>query len=292
MNTTEEGGRVAAPPVGTREVTRTSEPPCGQSGTPRTRRRCAYSGCHARQPGELAMIPTPASMMVAAWLEWFATSKQVACRAYLCTHYHLNALDAEALINTACLQVCRHWATLEYLLAYFWHTLKHAVGKQGQRNAYERGKLKAYAQQRRLQEHGAEGTAQYVADLLEQISPRQRHLLEWFLQGYDDTQVAAWLGTSPQAVRVGRHGAYCVLRAQASLSNRWAPRMTDPALGSQGRQTAKENEHGDCTADRYHRSTGVSGTGRGGNCPPVRRGRAGAGVPSSAPPSGAICVEI
>lgn len=43
--------------------------------------------------------------------------------------------------------------------------------------------------------------AQHVADLLERIPLRQCHLLEWYAQGYDDTQVAAWLRTSPQAVR-------------------------------------------------------------------------------------------
>jgi hypothetical protein len=35
------------------------------------------------------------------------------------------------------------------------------------------------------------------------VSLQQRRLLVWFLQGYDDTQVAAWLGTTPLAVRLG-----------------------------------------------------------------------------------------
>src|SRR4029453_7242373 len=72
---------------------------------------------------------TPEDTTVDAWLQWFATEKQAACRAYLCTRYQLNALDAEALINTALLQVCRHWSTLQDPLAYVWQTLKHAVGK-------------------------------------------------------------------------------------------------------------------------------------------------------------------
>ena len=84
---------------------------------------------------------------VDAWLQWFVTSKQTACRAYLCTRYHLEALDAEALINAALLQVSLHWDSIENPLAYFWQTLRHAVGKQGQRRTHERQQLAAYAQQ-------------------------------------------------------------------------------------------------------------------------------------------------
>jgi hypothetical protein len=163
------------------------------------------------------MHSAPEFATVDAWLEWFATHQQAACRSYLCTRYALNQLDAEALINTACLQVFRHWATITQPLAYFWHTLQQAVAKQGQQRARERRQLAAYAQQYRLQAHGADRPAQQVADILERVSPRQRRLLEWFIQGYDDTQSAAWLGTTPQAVRMARYSTYCVLRAQGRL---------------------------------------------------------------------------
>jgi hypothetical protein len=61
-------------------------------------------------------------------------------------------------------------------------------------------------------------TARQVADVLERVSPRQRHLLAWYAQGYDDTQVAACLETAPQAVQVVRHSAYCALWAQLRLA--------------------------------------------------------------------------
>src|SRR5712691_8014552 len=121
-----------------------------------------------------AMSPAQEPAAVDAWLQWFATEKQATCRAHLCTRYHLDALDAEALINAAQLQVFLHWAILEHPLAYFWQTLKHAVGKQGQRRSRERRQLATYAQQHRLHAHSAARTAQHVAAVLEQASPRQR----------------------------------------------------------------------------------------------------------------------
>ena len=152
------------------------------------------------------------------WLEWFATTQQTACRARLCAQYHLNALDADALMNTVYLQVFLHWGTIEHPLAYFWHTLQRAVWKHGQRRTYERRHLAAYARQHQVQVCGATRSAQQVTNLLEQVSPRQRRLLEWSIQGYDDTQVAMWLTTTPQAVRVARHSTYCTLRTQRRLS--------------------------------------------------------------------------
>ena len=154
---------------------------------------------------------------VDAWLQWFVTAKQAACRAYFCTRYHLEALDAEALMNAALLQVFLHWDSIENPLAYFWQTLRHAVGKQRQRRSHERQRLVAYAQQRRLHTHSTARTTQHMADLLERASPRQRQLLEWFAQGCEDTEVATWLRTTPQAVRVARHSAYCTLRDQLHL---------------------------------------------------------------------------
>jgi DNA-binding NarL/FixJ family response regulator len=161
-----------------------------------------------------ALLPAQESASMDAWLAWFARHQQAACRAYLCTRYHLDTLDAEALINAAQLQVCLHWATLEHPLAYFWQTLKHEVEKQGQRRARERRQLAVYARQQQLQAHGAARTTQHVADVLARVSSHQRRLLEWFAQGYADVEVAAWLQTTPQAVRRARHGAYGALRTQ------------------------------------------------------------------------------
>ena len=160
------------------------------------------------------MSLTHESTTVEAWLEWFATEKQAACRAYLCTRYRLDALDAEALINAAQLQVFLHWGTLENPLAYLWQTLKHAIAKQGRRHAYEQQQMMAYAQQRRVHAHGAARTAEQVETVFELVSLRQKSLLAWYAQGYSDAEVAGWLTTTPQAVRVARHGAYRALRTQ------------------------------------------------------------------------------
>ena len=149
-----------------------------------------------------------------AWLAWFEVAKSTQCRAYLCTTYDLNTADAEELINTACFQVFLHWTAVKNPLAYFWCTLKHAAGKQGQHRAYERRQLEAYARQQRARVRSADRTTWLVTDMLERVPSRQRQLLEWYVQGYGDRQVAAWLKTSPQAVRVARYGVYCALRAQ------------------------------------------------------------------------------
>jgi hypothetical protein len=174
------------------------------------------------------MSLTRESTTVDAWLEWFATEKQAACRAYLCTRYHLDALDAESLINVAQLQVFLHWPTLDNPLAYLWQTLRHVVATQGRRRAYEQQRLMAYAQQHRVHSHSAARTAEHVAAVLERVAPRQRQLLAWYAQGYADAQVAVWLETTPQAVRVARHDAYCTLRAQLCPSTRLDRRGRTP----------------------------------------------------------------
>jgi len=167
---------------------------------------------------------TRESTTVDAWLQWFATEKQAACWAHPCTRYRLDALAAETLINSALLQVFRYWATLDNPLAYLWQTLKHAVAKQGRRRTYERQQLMAYAQQHRLQAYSAARTAEHITAMLARVSPRQQQLLAWHSQDYTDAQVAVWLKTTPEAVRVARHGAYCALRAQfRSLSSRHCP---------------------------------------------------------------------
>jgi hypothetical protein len=160
------------------------------------------------------MLPAENTTAVEAWLAWFEAAKAAQCRAYLCTRDGLDAADAETLLNTARLQVFLHWDTITHPLAYLWRTLRHAVGQQRQRRTYEQRRWAAYTRQHRVHTHGAARTAQHVADLLEQVSPRQRRLLAWYAQGYDDPQVSAWLGTTPQAVRVARHAAYQTLRAQ------------------------------------------------------------------------------
>ena len=151
---------------------------------------------------------------VEAWLTWFEVAKSTQCRAYLCTSYGLNTADAEALINTARLQIFLHWSSVKNPLAYVWRTLKHAAGKQRQRRTHERRQLEVYALQQQVQAHSTDRTVRHVTAVLEQVSSRQRQLLEWYAQGYEDTQVAVWLQTTPQAVRVARHGAYCALRAK------------------------------------------------------------------------------
>src|SRR5262245_6617309 len=93
------------------------------------------------------MSLTCESTTVEDWLQWFATEKQATCRAYLCTWYSLNALDAEALINAAFLQVLRHWPPLQNPQAYLWKTLRHTMAKQERLRPYERQQLRVYAQQ-------------------------------------------------------------------------------------------------------------------------------------------------
>jgi hypothetical protein len=166
------------------------------------------------------MISAQAPTTVDTWLQWFDTYKQASCWAFLCTRYHLDVLDADALMNTARFQVFLHWTTVKNPLAYFWHTLTHAVSKPRQRHIYERRQLVAYAHQHQIHVRHAARTAQQVADLLERVSPHQRCLLAGWVQGYDDTQVAIRLRTTPQAIRVARHRAYRALQSQFDPSDR------------------------------------------------------------------------
>ena len=160
------------------------------------------------------MIPAREPSSAEAWLQWFDVSTYARYRATLCATYGVDPEDADVLINIARLQVFLHWATVETPLAYFWHILKYEVGKERQRRTRERRQLVAYARQRRFQAHGTVRIAEHIADVLARVAPRQRRLLEWFAQGYEDTQVAAWLQTTPQAVRAARHSAYRALRVQ------------------------------------------------------------------------------
>src|SRR5437764_11257250 len=103
---------------------------------------------------------------VEAWLRWFQTSRYGRCRAYLCATYGLDPADAEALINTAALQVVAHWATLQTPLAYFWTTLRRVVQQHLGALARDQRRQAAYARQQRVHATRAAGTARAVADLL------------------------------------------------------------------------------------------------------------------------------
>ncbi len=147
-----------------------------------------------------------------AWLRWFQASRYGRCRAYLCATYGLEPADTEALMNTAAFQVVAHWATLQTPLAYFWTTLRRAVQQHLGALAHEQRRRATYAHRQRCQATLAACTAREVADILAAVPPRQRQLLAWFVQGYEDTQVAARLGTTPHAVRQARHAIYVTLR--------------------------------------------------------------------------------
>src|SRR5438128_3114243 len=109
---------------------------------------------------------------VEAWLRWFQTSRYGRCRAYLCATYGLDPADAEALINTAALQVVTHWGTLQTPLAYFWTTLRRAVQQHRGALAKEQLRRAAYAHQQCCDARRAASTARAVADLLEAVPPR------------------------------------------------------------------------------------------------------------------------
>jgi hypothetical protein len=117
-------------------------------------------------------------------------------------------------MNAALLQVYLHWVTLKHPLAYFWHTLMHEVWEYTRQRAYDQQWLVAYGGQHWLCTYDAERITQQVADVLERIPPCQQQLLKWQIQGYNDTQIATWLQTTPQAIRVKRHRLIHTLRAQ------------------------------------------------------------------------------
>jgi FixJ family two-component response regulator len=115
-------------------------------------------------------------------------------------------------MNTAALQVATHWDTIQTPLAYYWTTLRRAVQQQRSALAKDQQRREAYARQQRWHTMLAASTAHQVADLLDTVPLRQRQLLEWFVQGYEDTEVAARLGTTPHAVRQARYTTYVALR--------------------------------------------------------------------------------
>ena len=149
-----------------------------------------------------------------AWLQWFYTSRSARCRASLCAKYGLEPADAEELMNTAALQVVTHWDTLETPLAYFWTILRRQVQQHLGARAKDQRQREAYAHQQRCDARLTASTTRAVADLLATMPPHQCQLLEWFVQGYTDTEVAAYLGTTPHAVRQARYATYVALRQQ------------------------------------------------------------------------------
>jgi DNA-directed RNA polymerase specialized sigma24 family protein len=160
------------------------------------------------------MIQVREPSAVEAWLQWFETHKYTQCRAYLCATYGLEASDADALINTARMQVFLHWETIQNPLAYFWTILRREVQKHLRGLTRERLRQEAYVLQRRAQDRIEERTAHHVADILSRVPPHQSQLLWWFVHGYDDAQVAVRRGTTPHAVRQARYATYVDLRKQ------------------------------------------------------------------------------
>jgi FixJ family two-component response regulator len=115
-------------------------------------------------------------------------------------------------MNTAALQVVTHWGTLQTPLAYFWTTLRRAVQQHRSAVARDQRRREAYAHQQCGDARLAACTVRQMTDLLASVPPRQRQLLEWFVQGYTDTEVAVHLGTTPHAVRQARYATYVALR--------------------------------------------------------------------------------
>jgi DNA-directed RNA polymerase specialized sigma24 family protein len=160
------------------------------------------------------MHPTHDVSLAEVWLQWFEATQTARYRAWLCTTTGLDTADVEALLNTALWQVYRHWATLTHPLAYLRTLVQREVQKQHRRQRREQQRLAAYARQQRYAATQAARTATQFAAVLALASPSQRRLLQWFAQGYPDQQVAAWLGTTPQAVRKARSEAYRTVKRQ------------------------------------------------------------------------------
>jgi hypothetical protein len=162
------------------------------------------------------MTPVRDTSAVEEWLQWFEENKYAQCHAYICATYRLEAPDADALLNTARMQVFLHWETLQTPLAYFWTTLRREVRKHMCGLQRERIHQEAYSRQWWVQARIEASTTRQVADMLEQATPHQRQLLLWFVHGYDDAQVAARLGTTPHAVRQARYVIYVDLRKRCT----------------------------------------------------------------------------
>lgn len=200
----------ASPPAGGVEVVRPLQGPLG--GQRSIARSCPGGVGISFEDGGPQMISTPLHATVNAWLAWFDTQEYARCHAGLRARYGFDAHEADSLINAARFQVFRHWDRLTVPLAYFRTVLKHEVQQALRRRQEAQNLLEAYAWQVRRHRTLTARTATAVAAVLEQVPGPQRQLLQWFLAGYADAQVAAWVGTTPQAVRKARSEAYRTVR--------------------------------------------------------------------------------
>jgi DNA-directed RNA polymerase specialized sigma24 family protein len=181
------------------------------------------------------MHPTPDGSSAEDWLQGFETAQATRDRTWLGTTTGLDAADVEDILHTARWQVARHWATLTHPLAYLRTLVQHEVHRQRQRQRREQRGRAAYARQQRAAVLQAARTAAQVAAVLALAPPSQRRLLQWFAQGYSDMQVAAWLSTTPQAVRKARSEAYRVVQRQLTQGGPGTPGApgTCPSAGAQ-----------------------------------------------------------
>jgi RNA polymerase sigma-70 factor (ECF subfamily) len=178
------------------------------------------------------MHPTPDGSSAEDWLQGFETAQAARYRAWLGTTTGLDTADVEDILNTARWQVVRHWATLTHPLAYLRTLVHREVHKQRQRQRREQRGRAAYARQQRGVLTQAARTAAQVAAVLALAPSSQRRLLQWFAQGYTDTQVAAWLGMTPQAVRKARSEAYRAVKRQLTPRRSGTPGATGTYSGA------------------------------------------------------------
>lgn len=161
------------------------------------------------------MIPAQPSVSVEAWLQWFEQYHSRQCRTFLCTRYGLDALDADTLMNTTRLRMYIYWRhMLHNPLGYFWRTLRREVGTYLAGRQANQRRQEAYVRQWQVNTRIQAGTARQIEEVFDRLSPPQRQLLLWFMQGYADTQVATWRRTTPDAIRQARSATYRRLRQE------------------------------------------------------------------------------
>jgi hypothetical protein len=194
----------------------------GGKGNGLRMKHCALSLPYESEPrGSQRMIPAPPHATAEAWLAWFDAAEYRLCHSRLCARYALDAHEADGLINTARLQIFCHWDTLTAPLAYFRTILQRESRKHLRRRHNEKHQLDAYAHQHRRDTTLEACTMTAVTAVLEQVPTRQRRLLQWFLAGYPDAQVATWLRTTPQAVRKARSMTYRTIQHQVERAREY-----------------------------------------------------------------------
>jgi DNA-directed RNA polymerase specialized sigma24 family protein len=160
------------------------------------------------------MDATPSYSSAEAYLAWFQQHKAPQYRAYLCSRYGLNALDADAFLNEAYYVLDRHWVTVESPCAFLATTLRRLGARHCVHRQKEQAMLHEYTEAvLHDMQHQAEVTA-HVAAMLEGVSPRERHLLQQFLHGVEDRETAAGQGIARATVRWQRAQVYEELRQQ------------------------------------------------------------------------------